>query len=1555
MALKKRTFRRIVLLGSVLSIFLVLGLGYFVIRPWNSQRKLDLMLVNGMADHENGDHVSASLNLGRYLNRTDDPEADVILAFARSRIKFQVSDGGHYMSSIQKYREYLIEVPDDLEASKELLPLFNVVGMHLDAKNLAENIRTKLNDSSAEVLREEIYAKTQLLDDETEIDELYLTILNSTDAGFQEEFDYTNWLKGTKRDQLADDFIATRLKADPENMGSQLNAFWHRIMAGMDGSEDMSNVEVVEGLCQILQIDPVGKDWIAEPTGLTVEMGSLVDRFFNLAGRSDLSLLIRRKSVELFDDSSSLIWLARRLYWSNDFEGLFALDYLNMDGDPVVDVLGYQLLAHRSRENTEDQQAVKSDLELIDLDFRSGTWLRFIEGLELLEEGKTVDARAKIDLAVQQYPSEPTFRIHKGDVHSANGRFNEARDEWIEANRWVVDLANEPYRNYAIGKVGWVDPLIRIVNAYDQSGRLAEGLPYIEMLRTSRSSNPVSVLVYLNSYAKLAQAGNLSKQQVEQVLTEITWFEGLSVENRMLFTPAVVTLYATVSRDDEAIRLLQEALSANPATTALVELLNVDERYELGVADELGIEKQEYQKSSPKSALRYALVEFEENDDIEVGLKVLDQGLAQSDEENTYAWGLARAQYLDSTNDPRAVDAWVTLREAHPENLDLLYLIAKSWAITSEEYPIRNTEAAVDEIINVVLTKTSTLGIPAPTRLRLARASAIINDNQTKTARDRAIDIVRSVVSSENENIEARNMLGRLLSLQPSPLLNDADRFEPDIPSAVEQYIAISRQLQGTLGQRYLLESIDLSTQSDDTERARRYLLEFNTKYPADFQALLYVGERFEKINDMPNARDIYRKIYQNTNDLELMINSGLALANAYTVLNEYQTATSLLTDLSEEPELNADQFLKMVLLFPKAGSKSKGDELVTQGEARYGLEPVDAKLAYAKYAASYVSSEAADVAFREVISMDPENEEAWIILARKLIRAKRYDEAQELVASALDVLPDNSDLQVLSVLAQGELTSAKQLLDAEGFDSNPVIEEATSRVDAYMAQREQATVGELVPLLVSMVEDFPRFLPIQKFALTELETIGIDPNVLARFADRAARNFPREPLLYRVAGNAYLRSNQPLEAIRIADLLRATPSGSPMESDLISAKAQIQLENYQETLSLLSVYVLGAAEAVLTLAKEVSTLAEEVSILAEKEKEAELEAVSNLAEENNKLQDKRSMLRTNLDVLYAHSHAQLMVGVDPSIVAQTLEPLLSESVDLRTAVWLNLVTLSLDTHQDAADWLKTLEQYSTDEEMTLVANAWVTTMERFENWDLEYATHAFELVEAVLGVSEDDSTILAVGARTQYAIANASTDENAKAQAYQSSVDLMEQAYTAAPNNPSYLAFAARYANEAELFSVAEGVYRRILSLNLPDSRFLASSKNNLALLIEIRSDDAEELAEAYQMVKEATSQFDVPAFWGTQGWIEMALEDLEASESSFQRVVAQDESNLEGWVGLAIIHYKLGEERADVLSQSLDQVRKFAEDQGISDALKARLLKEGDSEWVSLVAQES
>ena len=1498
MALKPRTFRRIILIGSLSAVVLLILVGNFVVRPWQRGRSIESMRVDGMAAVQAGDHVDATKYLGRYL-RTDNPEPEYHLPFARARLKYFVSDGGHVNVAIHHYREYLKAYPDDVVAAKELLPLFNTAEMYLEARSLAEGLRTKHNDQSIEVLREERFARQQLDDDEQLIEQLYLAALEYEEVEFQDLFSFNGWLAEQGRADDARAMITARLDTHPQDVNAQLVWFWIEMQA-QGGFDDKAQLEAyTHDLASVLGLDVQTGQWKSEPTYLSPQLVPFVDGLFNAFEHPELSLQVRLASARTIKDAQSMIWSARRLFWVHDFEGLYQLGTVNADDESIPDVFGYQILARRLEDNAEAASALLTELDSINTDFRAKAWRSMIDGLDLLEADNAVDARPMINSAIENYPSEPSFHMAMGDLHASQGRVKQAKEQWLTADTL----------SRGVGNVRWINPLVRVINAYTNAGRLGEGIEYVDALVKLAPQSPVSVMIWLKSYAALARINDLEYTKTQSILATFAAHSGeLTREQIALFSPQIATMYASIDQLEQARVVLVNAIETSPGDQLMLEILEVDQRYELGIAESIGIATEQLASASPESAFRYALNAYAQTQDIESGLTIIDRGVAQADAERMYSWDLVRARYLDSFGDERAREAWITLRESHPDDIELLFQIAESRSFGQD---LDTVNSVIDDIVE----KTATAGKTLPSRLRLARASAIVGQGVTKTTRNKALEIVRSVVAIEQRNIQARNMLARLLSLRPPPTIEPKDTFVPDMEGAIEEFVSISRQLKGRSAQNYLLEAVDLSFENNDEDSARQYLLEFESRFANDYAILPEVASRLENINEIESARSIYASIYRNARLVDQRIDAGLALVNVYMALGQRSQIQALLRDLKAQPIMNGEQLLELASLYTKTGNRADdgsplGNTIAQSGE-QYGLAPLESKMVYAKYAGAFVSGEVYESTLKEVLSSDANDEDALVMLIQFLIRAERFEEAQGYVAQGLLESPEDQDLLFLSVLAKGELESATELLELEGIGSNKILVEAVEGVDAYVtAKKESTPVDVLASQLVTMLDKFVEFAPVQRFALTELVGLGTDPAQVAVYAQRAARHMPGDAVVMEIAGTSFLRASKPLDAMAMARLWRANIHGSPMKPDVIIGRAMSQLENYSGAIKTLEPYMFDAMNSTL-----------------------EPQAIG---------------------LIHSFSHARIMQGVDPQVVAKDLELLLDADADsggpLICQAWINLAVSSLDTHQEAARWLDTVAKYIQDDERSMLAGAWLVLIDRHDVWIERYAQSAIDLLVAEPLADSEDIAHLSLLARAHGALARCVEDPSVRSTNTDKAIALLDQANMLDPNDLGHLVQGAMYAIKGGKFQAAEVRFRKVLDRDLPPSPFLANIQNNLATVIERQGADSKMLAEAYQLSEWATEQTTgIAAYWGTRGWIELALNNLDEALVSFGRSVEIDSENLEGWTGLAITHYRSGADHAEQANSSFQRVLELAKSRDLSEDLMNRLLTEGDSQWLS------
>ena len=1483
MRMKPRTFRRVVLLGTLGGVA-VLGLfGYFVVRPWQNHRQLEQMRISGVDAYEQGDYIEAVKQLGRYNKNTENADPELILKFARARLKFQANDGGHVYAAMQAYRDYLREVPDDREAKRELLPLFNRLGMFVEAQALAEELVADAEQPDIEVLRNLFDAMSQQLAREEKLRPVIEQIYAHPESTYSDADLYYRWLAGSGRADEIPALIEARAQQYPDRLDEQLLLFQNSQIAGLSNNEVLSEISGMIGL------DPQTGVWADDAPELSPGVAYGLSRLYNMLLRHDLSMEVQLRSAVENGDYPSVAWSARRLYWAGEDERLWSLDIKTENGEPDPDVVGYQYLAALRAEDEEREQKSIEQLDRVVLDRRGNAWREFIKGETALREDRLVDARIAFTAAHEIYRIEPMFHYRLGEVHQRHGRMNEAIEQWLLSNRVTNGDLGTGSR---MEMMGWIDPLVRIIEAYTAQDRLVEATEYIDELERVGANSTRAAFVALQSRALLAQRGELPRDSALRFVEN--WERvraSLTPNERAIIAPMSATILAMMGERLAAGDELRAALPfAQENEKLMVELIDVDARYGLGIADAEGIGLDAITVSTPGSALRVALRVAERAGDTDAGLRVIRTAREQDNTGDGFSWDRVEAQYLDARADDRARAIWERMLEQRPDDIELLISAAESRAYASDL-------EAIDRLIARITELSSTAGKTPPNRLRLARARAMITGegSRTRTNRDGALEVVRSVVTAEPTNIKARELLSNILSMRSDPGVAESERFDPDPAGAVEQYVALSRQLSNRGAQSYLLRAVEQAFKLGEDDQARSLLREFVTRFDGDWASLLQAAERYENLGDLEDAARTYERILGNTQS----VRAAISLAELRFKQGRTDEGRQLIQQIADQDGLTPGQVLQLASLQFRYGNKAEAERLANDGE-RYGLTPAQARLLYARYASLHATDDELLAALRESVTLDPALAQSWKMLIQKLIELQRFEDAQRTLAEALETIENDAEMSRLAVLVSGSPQDYQQLLTLPGIENNPRLRQAVELVTAYEELDDQTSLDDRVQRLVDLVDRFQEIAAVQTYAVRQINALPVNPAIKAVLAEKALRNTPGNDEMMRIAGESYLRANGPEQALRVIELWRANALQDTLLSDAIAARAHLQLQQYDEAVQLTQPHL--------------ETAYSSVSIPVYRE------------------------------VIDANTIAKLRTGADPETTVERIRPLLGEDRDLRSRVWLGLASGVVEDHQIGAAWIRDAEEVSDDDDRLALGGAWVALAFAHGQWNPEYAQRAMSYLEPLSEADSPDPRVLMLLARANVILARADSDPGMNSDHYARAVSLMRRVSEQDPSNLVPLLDGAQYASEGGLHEQAKPIYEQLLAFDLQDPGLKAMVLNNLAMTALRMGETGNKASQIRSYVQQATDlQSTVAPYWGTRGWFELDQGELEAAEGSFRTCINLDQSGAEGWVGLAVTLHKAGEDRADEFETALQRVREVVADNELDADLRLMLDRHG------------
>lgn len=137
----KRGIRRLVILVVALTV-IAGGLGgAFLIRKGIIAQQLERAREQGLALHHAGEHEAALPLLSRYVGRHKD-DAEVLVAFAKSRLAVPLPNDRHITQAVAFLRAALAIEPDDIAMHEALLDIYAEAGFLTELAELSERLLT---------------------------------------------------------------------------------------------------------------------------------------------------------------------------------------------------------------------------------------------------------------------------------------------------------------------------------------------------------------------------------------------------------------------------------------------------------------------------------------------------------------------------------------------------------------------------------------------------------------------------------------------------------------------------------------------------------------------------------------------------------------------------------------------------------------------------------------------------------------------------------------------------------------------------------------------------------------------------------------------------------------------------------------------------------------------------------------------------------------------------------------------------------------------------------------------------------------------------------------------------------------------------------------------------------------------------------------------------------------------------------------------------------------------------------------------------------------------
>lgn len=307
-------------------------------------------------------------------------------------------------------------------------------------------------------------------------------------------------------------------------------------------------------------------------------------------------------------------------------------------------------------------------------------------------------------------------------------------------------------------------------------------------------------------------------------------------------------------------------------------------------------------------------------------------------------------------------------------------------------------------------------------------------------------------------------------------------------------------------------QAID-AIQKGDYAAAVKALSALAEKNPRDAQVLYNLGSAHDALDQPGQADNAYRRaITAAPNMVEAHLALGLLLARNGKPGEAHSELATATTIPNGDPALRAHAYRAMARLDQAGNPAAASDELLAA--LKLTPETPDDTLLTGELAMANNDAPGAEAAFRRLLAADPGNAQAIAALAHLLVQQNKLDQAEPLLAAALEKHPDDPSLNA-------ELASIYERAGdpAKAARALPLVEKL------HAASPQDASVARLLARLYSRNGQYEKALPL----LVSLATAS-----------------PGDPTLLDDEGDILIRMKRPADAQTVLEHAIADPRAFP-------------------------------------------------------------------------------------------------------------------------------------------------------------------------------------------------------------------------------------------------------------------------------------------------------------------------------------------------------------------------------------------------------------------------
>jgi len=1148
MAFTKRAKRRLTLLLGVLGLVAVLGVGAWGARRWWLAHRAADARAQGWKYYDAGDYANALGPLSAYVGAGNQSDVDALLRLAKSRYEVPALNRKNIVDAARFYSTALAQRPGDVAALIGLVNCYRELGytvelekavtalLGIEPKNIAA-IQAQLLLERSRGEWEKAVKSAQLLV-ECEPNSylwrvLLLDVIRASGVDVAKRIEVVRtWIAAGESDGRYRLFLADLLRLN----GQLPDAKKEATAAATLGMPDTTTLGVLIDLLDKLQLPDVAMNAVrlAREKGLDpVALVNMQVQRHWLAGRLDDA----RKELDSFVADQSAAAPVATKQRSELFRWRVKV------AEALLDIAASDAAIAALRE------AISGD---VSLGPKSASWIDAVVATRGAQAGSANvkattsslrDGAVKLDAARAAENDDSFLLLRAGDLATRMGEADEA----VRYYRKAYDRES--------GRWGLAG--VRLTHAMLNVGRTEEAFRLANELAQRFQQSPSVLFVLAEACNSLARegrtpalvdptVGNLSASAILQAL-----YTALNDDETFL-APLVSAKIA--DRDEASGTALARKAIDDPKTSAavLLQLAGIVSEQRFGDLPTRALAAARSRGANPTDAT------------------VLECRLAIARGDAEGARQRAEAEFGTATEPARAIFARVLAEAAVAANADDVAAVLSQYLKEGGDDPdaasfvLGQVSAWEDEaLVTAAIERLRTIAGEGSSRFVLSDAARVLLFHRNDQKKISTVVIaVNELLNSNPESTAALVSMSRLLAAKQPPDVPAAAKFlERAIalqPGRRDLYPELVGLFQSTgdfaNANRYLQQYMRSAEQSDDDSRRGVRLLVAQGDFAAALPALERIARSTKVEADLVALADVKRR-------------AGFP-----------DEAERILKEATSKPGRTILAVMSYSDFLARRGRLAEAKALVN-GDAETAtpaLTPANRAFVLARLEIDYGDPKLAGPAIEESIRLAPDAPSVALLAARHQLALGNLTAAIAVARASLAKNPnDESLLQFVSSMMLADPASRAEVekaLDALKA-TNPALRELLLVVRASEGPNGAINPGpNELKTIVDLTERYSGFAPIWTAAI-ELHTAAGKTDDAIRIARRAMTRLPSEAGPPQLAAQLLLQARRLDECREAARAWRTLTADSPLEADLLLARAALLSGKPGEAASLLKPY----------------------------------------------------------------------------------------------------------------------------------------------------------------------------------------------------------------------------------------------------------------------------------------------------------------------------------------------------------------------------------------------